>query len=134
MADFIKNNVVSMDWERKGFFKVKGRFYFATKEYEGKDGIVPVFFTPQDAFLWADNDASSYEDLWSLGEVVTFASEGLDGSFPQGYDQFVPLFNGDGSIKPELVERFGLEAYVDDIEERLKDISKYGILKDEPNA
>lgn len=129
--EFVKSNVVSMNWVKKGFMKLKGVFYFASQEYTNKDGAtVTVFFSPYDAFFWADRGAATIEDLWTINDLVPWAKDNADGSFPQAYDEFVKVVDDDGKVIPEMLEKFGIEEYAADIEARLKDIAKFTELRD----
>lgn len=133
MAELVKSDVVSMDWEKKGFYKIKGRFYFASKEYENKDGVtVAVFFTPTDAFLFGDNgEGCDIDDLWGVNNLVPWAhEEGLDGSFPCLFDEFIPVVGNDGELRTDILETYGIEAHGSDILKRLEDIAKFGELKE----
>lgn len=134
MADeFVKSSVVSMNWVKKGFMKIQGAFYFASQEYTNKDGrVVTVFFSPYDAFLWADDGVPEYDKLWTINDLVPWAKENVDGSFPQTYAEFVKICDDDGNPNIDLLASLGIEEYADDIEARLRDIAKFTDLKDKP--
>lgn len=127
MGDFVKSKVVSMEWEKKGFLKEDGVFKVAGKEYQNADGqTIPVYFTSSEAFFWADNGASTFADLWQFADLIPWAHENFDGSFPNSYGEFVPVVDANGVANKELLARFGIEEFASDIEARMDDISKFG--------
>lgn len=133
-SEFVKSAIVSMDWVKKGFYKKAGTFYFASKEYENANGeVVTVFFTPREAFFWSDDNCATVAGLWRINDLVPWAQDGnVDGSFPNSWEEFVPIFESDGSVRMDILERFGIADNLQDITNRLEDISKFGELRDAP--
>lgn len=135
MADakkFVIDNVVKMEWERKNCLYINGDkgkkiFVYASKDYETKLGVVTVFFDCYTAFIWADNAGTPEEDRYNAKEMKTWVKDNLDEAFPTDYENFIPIIDyGDDKVNQAMVEKYGLEDYVDDIIARLDDVRPYG--------
>lgn len=133
MANVV-NDVVKMDWDKDGWLQKKGKngkpgaFIFGSVPYQtDKCGEVTVFFATAETYLWVSDRGTPEQDIWDAYMLKTWCKDNIDGAFPQLYDLFVPLFTGDDfEIDMNVVEEFGLEAHVDDIIARAKDIAPYG--------
>ena len=70
---FVINDIVKMEWEKSRWIQTKAgknkrsAFILACKEYETENGVVPVFFTANKAFLFVDD-----EGLWSFQDIKNF--------------------------------------------------------------
>ena len=130
----VENNVVKMEWDKAGWLQKKsGTFCFASKEYDSTTkGKVTVFFRSNMAFIWASNAHSDDEDLWNAEELKgMIKSEGMDGAFPNMYDEYVPVIEGgETECDNAVLEEYGIVAYADDIKKRLNDIAPYSEEKD----
>lgn len=127
MGDIISNNIVKMDWSKKGWAKFSGTFYCASQEYETESGdSIAVFFTPNEAFVWADGgDISDITNLWSVNDLIPWIKENGDGTFPHAYEEFQRISTTDEAL-PEKLEALGISKWADDINARLEDISHMG--------
>lgn len=56
----IKNDVVSMDWEADKFYETKKGFVAAVKEYSTENGVVPVIFQDNIAYLLVNENGSVF--------------------------------------------------------------------------
>ena len=69
--------------------------------------------------------------MWSRNDLFNYLKASLDGSFPEMYDDYVPLTNGNTSIMNDAVlDKFGLLPYKEEITRRQEDIAPYGELHD----
>jgi len=134
----VVNDVVKMEWEQSRFLQTKSGgknkkpvFILACKDYpsdspEALNGVVPVFFNTSSAWLHIDD-----EGLFPYSEIKNFLKGGIDYTFPECYGEYNPILTlGSDNVDMDLVKRFGLEEYVDDIKARLEDLSPYGDEKD----
>lgn len=132
----VKDNVVKMDWEANDCLYTKGgkfgkTFIFASKEYSTSQGSITVFFNCDTAFLWASDPNTEDEDLWNAKELKSVLKKNISEAFPVNYAEYVPVIEyGDTEVIQEVVEKYGLEDYVDDIKARLEDVSGYA--KEQP--
>ena len=129
----VVNNIVKMDWQKENWLETKskggksGMFIMASQDYENEDGqTVAVIFTAHTAFLWGDE-----EGLWTSSEVRDWCKKNVDGSFPTAYDEYIPVVPyGSNEANDEVLAKYGLSAYKEDIENRRIDLIPYGIDKD----
>lgn len=134
---FVVNNVVKMKWDEKGFIapKIKNSgkvmFMLATQEYKNKDGeVISVFFTTDSAFLFVDNYGTAEERVWTLAEMRDWVIEVRDTAYYL-YDEYAPVIaSGDSDCIADVLEKYGLTEYADDISKRLDDIRPYGYERD----
>lgn len=129
----IINDTVKLEWQASGYVETTGRnpvFVIATKVYDSANGgKVAVFFTPNTAFLWADNAGTSEEDLWSCRDMIEWIKqEGTTEAFPEQYsDNYIPIiFGSDTKCSERMLEKYGLTVFAQDIEERLEDVRPFG--------
>ena len=131
----VVNDIVKLDWEKSGWLQTKatavnpnGCFLFATKIYKNSEGTeIPVYFTSSTAFLWVFDYDTDEEEICELPEFKDWVKGNFDYSFPTEYAEYVPIIEeGLLKAKPEILERFGLTEYKEDIEARLKDLLAYG--------
>lgn len=134
----IINDTVKMEWQASGYLEVKGKgahFVVASKVYDSADGVkIPVFFTTNSAFLWADYAGTEQEDLWSVRDLIEWIKkEGEDSHFPAGFDDnYIPIIvEGADVCIDEQLEKYGLTAFKADIEERLADVRQFVIYEDD---
>ena len=133
MANVV-NDIVKMEWSKEGWLQKKGKngksgdFIFGSMDYEtDKCGKVSEFFATAETYLWMTGRGTAEQDIWNAQDLKLWCKDNLDGAFPTMYDEFVPLFNGeDFEINMDVIKEFGLEAHVDDIIARAKDIAPYG--------
>ena len=133
----IVNNVVKMAWKASQFFETRnGNFTCAIEIYSTPNGEIPVLFTPNTAFIWAENDGADIaSDIWSVAEVKHFLKEDTscggkghmcDENFPTNFDQYNPIIPyGERDCLPMVLEKFGLTEFKADIEARLSDVAPY---------
>lgn len=115
------------------YFTKKGAFVFAAHEYETKIGVVAVLFNCDTAFLWASDAGTEQEDRWAVDEVKDFVRRNMSGAFPVNYNEYIPIIDyGAEDVKMDMIEKYGLEDYVDDIKERLKSLADYAVERDTP--
>lgn len=131
MGDTVSNNIVKMDWSKKGWAKFSGTFFCASQEYTTDSGeTIAVFFTPNEAFVWADNgDITQLANLWSVNELVPWIKENGDGTFPHAYEEFQRISTTE-VVLPEKLEVLGISQWADDINARLEDVSHMGDTRD----
>lgn len=130
----VENNVVKMEWDKSGWVQTKGTggkpgaFIFASKEFASDTkGTVTVFFNPFTAFIWASDAHTDEEDLWNAAELKGWLKENLDGSFPDNWDECVPVIAYGGTdADVAILEEYGLTAYKEEIEARLRDVAPFG--------
>ena len=136
VTGLVVNNLVKMNWVASGFIEKKTSKYkpnalvVASQVYKNVDGdIIPVFFTSDTAFLWADNAGEESESLWSIRELVNWLNAGnMSVTFPQNYEMcYIPLIGvGAEECDTDMLAKYGLESFKQDIENRLKDLAVYG--------
>lgn len=129
MSDLVVNDTVKMEWAKnlwvqtKGTKKKEGIFIFSCVEYEGSNGVVPVFFRPTCAWVFKDEDGS----YLSFDDVREFVKTNFNSSFPEMIEGYVNLYElGDDECKTEILEMYGIEDMADDIKARVMDIAPYG--------
>lgn len=129
----VVNNVVKMEWDTKRFLQTKAAkgkepvFILACKEYDTKNGIIPVFFNPYHAWVHYDEDG-----VFTFADMLENVSgSSYDRNFPENAEEYHPLFSiGEPSANMSMLKKFGLEEYAEDIEARLRDVAPYGEEKD----
>ena len=126
------NDIVKMEWNSEDMLFTKNKmFVVAAREYETEKGKITVFFTSTACFLWITDEGLSSQDMWSRNDLFNYLKASLDGSFPEMYDDYVPLTNGNTSIMNDAVlDKFGLLSYKEEITRRQEDIAPYGELHD----
>ena len=128
----VVNDVVSMEWDSSGWSATKKdkrgncRFFFASKEFDTKDGgKLTVFFDPYFTFLWSFDD----ETYCDAKELKKYIKTNYDASFPDNCDECTMLisYNPDGSldINEDIIENLGLSDHLDEMIDRTNDIHKY---------
>lgn len=132
----VVNNLVHMNWVASGFIEKKTSKYkpnalvVASQVYKNIKGvIIPVFFTSDTAFLWADNAGKENESLWSIRELVNWLNaDNLSVTFPQNYEMcYIPLIGvGQEECNTDMLAKYDLLPFKKDIEDRLKDLAVYG--------
>lgn len=127
MADLVINNKVSMEWEKRGFFVKNGIFFFGSKEYESSKGeTIAVFFTTGMAFIFYDEDSRfTLKDMMQFAQKKGNVSDRFPCDYEDNYSVIARPYVGDGFINNKLISELGLEAYIDDIVARVKDLSDY---------
>ena len=129
------NDVVKLDWEKSGWLQSKaskqnpkGVFIMASQEYENDNGeTIPVIFNANTAFIWGDDIGTDDEDIWSVEDLRDWLKTEFNASYPDSYDQYLPIIqSGSLEANTEVLEKYGLMKYKDDIEARLKDLLPYG--------
>lgn len=128
--EYVVNNVVKMEWDKKGFLCTKGTqgnaFVMATKVYPStKGGEVAVFFTTDTAFVWG-----AIDDLWSQQELRDWVKKEYDYAFPHQYDAYLPVISSSGEVDESLLDTLGISEFKQDIEYRLDDVRPYSVEKD----
>lgn len=127
----ITDNVVKMEWEASKALYTKGRkmgktFIFASKDYETSVGTITVFFNCYTAFVWADEAGTEDEDRYNAKELKTWVKDNLDDAFPLNYDNYIPIVDyGADEVNQDMIEKYDLGEYVDDILARLADVRPY---------
>lgn len=129
----VVNDVVKMEWDEAGWVQTKVKkdkkvvFVMASKEYQSSLGrTIPVFFNGNDAFLWISDADSSNPDVWSVSELVAWVKDEYSSRFPHQYDEFIGLDLDDDNLNMEVLAKWGLTEYADDISARIKDLLFYG--------
>lgn len=124
------NNVVKMDWDKDGWYQISANngkkqvFVFASHEYDSTlyDTPVTVFFTPFCAFVM-----ETEEGLWNADEFKTIDTSLLTRfDFPVNIDGVTPIIEGGSSCDMEVLNKYGLEAHVKDIDARRRDVRGFG--------
>lgn len=126
---FVINDIVKMEWEKSRWIQTKAgknkrsAFILACKEYEtAENGVVPVFFTANKAFLFMDD-----EGLWSFQDIKNFIKDNYDQSFPEAYNEYVEIAdNLSDFIAEDELEKYGLMEFERDIAERSEDLKPFG--------
>lgn len=132
MADFVKNNVVHMDWRVEDFIQSRKQgFIGALKEYEINRDIKPyghvdtimIGFCNGFAFMLfnEDNQIAGREDF--MAEYKQLAKE-PDASFPSLLEGVNIIYDGK-TFEDEIAKYFGLDQYKDDIIARITDLDPY---------
>lgn len=127
----ITDNVVTMGWEASKALYTKGgkmgkTFIFASKDYETSVGTITVFFNCYTAFVWADEAGTEDEDRYNAKELKTWVKDNLDDAFPLNYDNYIPIVDyGADEVNQDMIEKYDLGEYVDDILARLADVRPY---------
>ena len=128
----VNDGVVKMDWDadkalyRKGVKSKNDTFIFASKEYETSKGVITVFFNCYTAFVWADEAGTEDEDRYNAKELKTWVKDNLDDAFPLNYDNYIPIIDyGADEVNQDMIEKYDLGEYVDDILARLADVRPY---------
>ena len=125
----VVNNVVKMEWEQNRFLQSKeskrgagdGVFFFACKDYVANGEIVPVFFNPYHAWVHFDEDG-----LFYFEDLKQHVMKTQDNTFPETAEEYHPILSVGEDFDMELIEKYGLTEYMDDIRARLQDIIPYG--------
>jgi hypothetical protein len=125
----VENNIVKMEWDKKGWLQTSARggkqpvFILASKDYESSThGTLSVIFTAETAFLFIDN-----ADIWSAEDLIDTIKADMPGLFPYSLTQYVPIIDsGEAECKIDVLEKYGLTEYKDDIEKRQMDVAPYG--------
>lgn len=131
MAKNIVDNVVKMEWDAGKALYTKGgklgrTFIFASKDYETSAGTVTVFFNCYTAFIWASDAGTESEDRWNASELKPWVKDNLDDAFPINYGEYVPIIEyGSDEVKQEVIAKYNLDAYVEDILARFNDVKPY---------
>lgn len=133
----VANKTVKMEWDKslwlqtKGKGSVEGAFIFAGKEYDStKYGKICVGFTSIACFLFTEEDVNSADDIWSGAEMKQCAKDNM-GDFPLGFEGGVYLAEvGTTNFDDELLEKYGLSQYKDDLIARMKDVGQYATTED----
>lgn len=130
MAGVVVNNHVKMEWLKSQWLSANGGKVFccAAKTYESTvKGTVDVFFRPDTAFLWVSDAHTDEEDMWSSAELFAELKSSFDGTFPQNYDEYVPVIEaGTHECLMSILEEYGIVDAKEDIEARLVDLEYYG--------
>lgn len=128
----VNDGVVKMDWDadkalyRKGVRSKNDTFIFASKEYETSKGVITVFFNCYTAFIWADDAGEETEDRYNAKELKSWVKSNLDEAFPLNYSNYIPIVEyGASKVNQDMVDKYDLGAYVDDILARLVDLKPY---------
>lgn len=127
------DNVVKMEWDASKAVYTKGgrtgrTFIYAAKDYETKVGTVTLFFNCDTVFIWASDAGTDEEDRWNAQELKAWIKTNLNGLFPTNYAEYVPVVEyGATTVQQDVIEKYGLEEYVDDILARLADVKPYSI-------
>lgn len=138
MAGIVENNVVKMEWDKDGWLQTsakkgkKSAFIFASKNYTNDKGqVISVIFTATTAFVFVDGMGTADEDIWSAADLIATVKSDLPGDFPYGLDQYKAIIeSGEDECELDMLERFGLTQYKEDIEARMKDVQPYGYEED----
>lgn len=131
MAKSVVDNVVKMEWDSSKALYTKGgklgrTFIFASKDYETSVGTVTVFFNCYTAFIWASDAGTEDEDRWNASELKSWVKDNLDDAFPMNYGEYIPIIEyGSREVKQEVIDKYDLGSFVDDILARLKDVEPY---------
>jgi hypothetical protein len=130
----VENNVVKMEWDKSGWLQTSARggkqpvFILASKDYESKThGTLSVIFTAETAFLFIDDAGTDDEDIWTAQDLISTIKSDMPGYFPYSLNQYTPIINsGEAECNMDVLEKYGLTEYKDDIEKRQMDIAPYG--------
>lgn len=128
----VVDNVVKMDWDADKALYTKGgklgkTFIFAGKDYETSVGVITVFFNCDTAFIWADDAGEETEDRYNAKELKAWVKDNLDEAFPINYSNYIPVIDfGADEVNADVIEKYDLGAYVDDILARINDVKPYG--------
>lgn len=131
MSGKVVDNVVKMEWDADKALYTKGgkfgrTFIFAGQEYSTPNGTITVFFNCHTAFLWADDAGTEDEDLYNAKELKSWVKDNLDGTFPYNYSNYIPIVDYDEDEPIDsMIEKYGLQDFVEDIMERLRDVKPY---------
>lgn len=117
----VKNDVVSMDWDAKGFIEIKRgkatKFIAAVHVYDK----VPVIFKDGVAYTHFDKSVISFNDAVAC---IKEAVKDKDVDYPENYDDYVVLLEG-STLYDSNLELLGILDYKEDISHRLDDLSGY---------
>lgn len=121
---------VDMDWESSTFLtRNKGEeFLVACKDFESSGDTydeLTVMFTPRVAFLFVCDRGTDEEEPYNGSAIKAWLKSNFDASFPEMYDEFVPLVDVNG-VNTANLEEFGLAEYADEICDRIEDLEWYG--------
>lgn len=125
------DDVVKMEWEASKVLFKKGSklgsiFIFAAHDYETSVGTVTLFFDCDTVFIWASDAGTDQEDRWNAKEVKDWLKNDYNDSFPLNYDAYIPVIGyGSDEVNQDVIEKYGLQEYVDDIKARFKDVQPY---------
>lgn len=131
---FIKNAVVTMDWEAEGFFETKkDGFVAAVHIYETEKFTCPVIFKGGVAcMIWDDETEApaTREELKKVfAEIVKDDPEApIEEYFP---DNYIELSNG-AEVFEDVAEFYQFtEEQKEDILNRVRDIMRYYVTEEE---
>lgn len=138
MAGIVENNVVKMEWEKDGWLQTsakkgkKSTFILASQKYESTNkGEISVIFTASTAFLFVDGAGTADEDIWTAEDLIATVKSDMPGNFPYSLEQYVPVIDsGEEECKASVLEEYGLVAFKEDIEARMKDVAPFGFEED----
>lgn len=136
--DVVVNNIVKMEWSKKGWLQTSSRggrkpvFILASQDYVNADGrTISVIFTASTAFLFVSDAGTDEEDIWTAQELIQTLKAEMQGNFPYSLEEYLPIIeSGEYTCKVDVLEKYGLLDYKDDIEARLKDVAPYGYEED----
>ena len=115
----VKNNMVSMDWDAKGFIETKkAGFISAVHSYNG----VAVAFRDGKVYTHIDDEGNNL-DFADLVATIKTAHKSKDVDYPDYYDDYAEIY--DGLSFSDTLEYLGIAEYKDDILARLSDLEGY---------
>lgn len=115
----VKNEMVSMDWEAKGFIETKKLgFIEAVHNYNG----VAVAFRDGKIYTMIDDEGNraTFDELVKDSKN---AVKSKDPDYPTFYEDYAEVY--DGAEFTSLVGYLGLENFKQDMLQRLEDLSGY---------
>ena len=128
----VVDDIVKLPWEEDLFFTTKkGMFLFACQRYTNAEGnSVDVFFVPQCCFVLVDTDEEPLDFDTVKKEYKSVAKdEGvlcLD-DFPDDWEGAYYIMYPTEEPFDDMLEKFGLTEFKDDIKARCNDINGYSV-------
>lgn len=120
----IDNGMVSMQWNADCFYESRSKgFMGAVNRYDGSRGELPVLFHERKAYLLTNDEG----DILEEDEIAMALKELLeaDDLIEDYYEGNCIVLADMAGVDEQLVSKYGLKEFSDDIEKRLADLSGY---------
>lgn len=126
MAKYIKNDVVSMDWNAEHFYESRMRgFIAAAHVYKTPDGDVPVVFQDKNIFILIDPEEGTAVSIDEVKDMVKTCFDG-EMDISEYYEDCYVLLGIASVDEEDIAESYGLtKEDIKDINNRVQDLMGY---------
>jgi len=125
----IENAIVSMEWDKEGFYETKkAGFVAAVHIYNTEKGVCPIIFKDNIAFMLYDEEteAPASREMVQKEMMALIKSGDINYSMEENFaDDYIEVSSGI-EVDPDVAEIYQLsEEDCKDILNRIKDLSGY---------